>query len=357
MKQVLITGASGYLGMRLARRYLEHTQDWLVLWLHARTEDGFRAKIAPLIPQFSPYQGRVTWAWGDLQEEHPFRQVDLQEIDAIVHAAAVTRFNVDWETARSVNVAGTVKLLAFAEQCPSLQAVGLLSTIYASGLRAGLIPEGPLEQPEAFANYYEESKWQAEKLLLEAYHTLPWRLLRVATAIADDQEGRVTQLNAFHNTLKLCRHGLLPLIPGRPDTPLYFVTGDWVAAAIVALMGHPVDQAIYHLCPAKKDSITLGDLMETAFEVFEKDEAFRARRILKPPFCDLDSFELLSSGASSLGSPVLGQVLASVSPFAPQLFVAKDVCNDRMASALTRCPLPDTGTLIANTCEHLARAH
>ena len=57
MKQVLITGASGYLGMRLARRYLEHTQDWLVLWLHARTEDGFRAKIAPLIPHSAHTRG------------------------------------------------------------------------------------------------------------------------------------------------------------------------------------------------------------------------------------------------------------------------------------------------------------
>src|SRR5262249_28275867 len=153
----------------------------------------------------------------------------------IIHTAAVTKFNVDSETAESVNIQGAEKLLKFASRCDSLETFGLLSTVYASGLKAGTIEELPLEDV-SFANHYERSKCASETKLMRDFDYLPWRILRVATVIADDHSGCVTQFNAFHNTLKLLYYGLLSLIPGNPGTPLYFVTGDFVANAVFKAM-------------------------------------------------------------------------------------------------------------------------
>lgn len=91
----------------------------------------------------------------------------------MIHSAAVTRFNVDEDTARKVNTEGTEKILRFTNRCSSLEAFGLLSTVYASGLKAGAIEETPLDGSAGFANHYESSKWSSERARLTQYDHLP----------------------------------------------------------------------------------------------------------------------------------------------------------------------------------------
>jgi hypothetical protein len=57
--------------------------------------------------------------------------------------------------------------------------------------------------------------------LIAAGGELPLSVARLATVIADEERGAVTQFNAFHNTLKLFYYGPLSLMPGNPATRLY----------------------------------------------------------------------------------------------------------------------------------------
>jgi nucleoside-diphosphate-sugar epimerase len=350
--RVLITGADGYLGSRIADRYLRTTDARLLLWVRAAYEGVFQAKLDSLEACLGHPGDRVIYAWGELTSDDAFAHVDPDEVSTIVHAAAVTRFNVDEATAWRVNIEGTARVLAFAEVCPSLEGVGLLSTVYASGLRPGTIEETPLDDGYGFANHYEYSKWQAEQLLLGPFRDLPWRVLRVATVVADDEVGRVTRFNALHNTLKLWFHGLLSVLPGNEATPVYLLTGDFAARAIVEVMAYGPIQRIYHVCHRQLESLALGDLIDLASDAFNESAEFRSRRILKPLLCDADSFDALSGGMASLGGPV-GQAVGSIAPFAPQLFVAKDVQNDNLVAALPGYRSPDPRRLVLNTCRHL----
>jgi|GEM_PF-624589 len=360
-RHVLITGGDGYLGLRLARKYLELTEKSLLLWMRARDEREFQTKKEKLRHQLGPLEGRVSYHWGDLAQERPFHSIDPRTIQAILHTAAVTRFNVDERTARKVNIEGTEKLLHFADRCPSLEGVGLLSTVYASGLRSGVIEELPLDDKDGFANPYERSKWAAEAKLLTQFDRLPWRIFRVATIISDDEAGSVTRQNAFHNTLKLFYYGLLSLVPGRPETPLYFVTGEFAACAIFNLMNSPANQAIYHVAHTRGESLSLGELIDLGFEAFEREKDFTSRRILKPLYADAESFDLLAEGARAFGGGVLDQAISSVAPFARQLFVQKDLRNSKLVLALTQTSgacgyrAPDPRRLVRNTCEYLVR--
>ena len=93
---VLITGASGYIGGLVVRRYAEAGWDVLAL---ARKQ-------------------------ADLAEPEPFVAVSdeaRRSIRAVVHAGAVTRFDVEPDLARTVNVEGTEKVVAFARSCPRLE--------------------------------------------------------------------------------------------------------------------------------------------------------------------------------------------------------------------------------------------
>jgi nucleoside-diphosphate-sugar epimerase len=227
----------------------------------------------------------------------------------------------------------------------------VLSTLYATGLHAGPHEERAYEDGAGFANHYEHSKWRAEQVALAS--DLPVRVLRLATVIADDDGGAVTQYNAFHNTLKLFYYGLLSLLPGDPDTPLYFVTGDFAARAVAAVLDDEDARAVYHVSHAREDSLSLARLVESSFAEFGRSPDFARRRLLPPLWTDRESFELLVGGLRSFGGQVVNQALNSVAPFARQLFVTKDVRNDRLREVLPSYRPPDTEALITRTCARL----
>lgn len=321
---VLITGAGGYVGSLVAERY--------------------RAAGEEVVAH-----GRAT---GDLAAGDPFAGVDPGPITRVVHSGALTRFDVGREEARAVNVEGTRKLLAFARRCPRLESLGVVSTVYATGLRAGAIAERLYDDGPGFANEYEWSKWEAEQLVANEAGDLPWRVLRVATIVADDGSGRVTQHNAFHETLKLWFHGLLPLVPGDAATPLYLVTGDFVSSAIVALVDDGTAAGVYHL--AHTQTCALGEMVDVVAAAFDEVESFRRRRVLPPLLGDRETFDLLASGVEAFGGGLVRQSLQSVVPFARQLFVAKEVDNRRLRAALgDRYQAPDPADLVRRVCARL----
>lgn len=346
---VVITGAGGYLGRGLARHYLRTTDAELVL--PVRTE----ARGHEIEADLGSPGGRVRAVYGDLGEPEPFAGLDARRRDrvtTIIHAAAVTRFNVDRDLARRVNVEGTAHALALARRCPRIESFTQVSTVYATGLRMGVIREEPADDDAGFANAYEWSKWAAEELVIDA-GDLPWRISRVSTVIADDDSGAVTQHNAFHETLKLCFYGLLSLLPGRAETPLYLVTGEFVVGAIARLAGASDATGIYHVSHDRAVAPTLERALDIVFEQFCAVEEFRRKRIMRPLLADEESFRLLVEGVSPMAGGLVTQALSNVAPFARQLYVDKELDNTRFRGALDGYAAPDVGQLLTETCRHL----
>lgn len=340
---VLVTGGSGYVGSIVAARYRAAGADVL---MHGRRPPG-------AVDQGSSSTKAVV---GDLADDDPFAGVSPEwraRLTHIVHAGAVTRFDVDRSLARAVNVDGTAKLVELAHACPRLASLGLVSTVYATGLRAGPIDETLDHDEPEFANHYEWSKWRAEQVVADMGANLPWRILRVATVVADDASGRVTQHNAFHETLKLWFHGLLPLVPGNGATPLYLVTGDFVADTIVTLMDPDRPGGLYHLAPEALAALTLAEAVDVVSEAFSAVDAFRRRGVLRPLLGDEEAFTLLASGVDAFGGGLVRRSLQSVVPFARQLFVGKHLDNARLRANLDGYAFPDPAELVRRTCAWL----
>ncbi|UGY91465.1 SDR family oxidoreductase [Streptomyces gobiensis] len=349
----VITGADGYLGRRLAAALVQQSDDDLILAVRAGSGAELTGKRARLAREVGPgTDRRVRYVAADLRHSDPLADIDTGKVTRIVHTAAVTRFNVEPDIARSVNVEGAARLGAFAARCDNLQRLAVLSTLYAAGQHQGDIKEEPLDDA-GFVNHYEWSKWEAENRLLSAAGELPVSVFRLATLVADDDSGRVTQYNAFHNTLRLYYYGLLSLLPGDRATPLALATASFTTAAISRLLAPEVAPGVYHVCPGPADTATLGEIIDTAFSVFERDERFRRRGLLRPIRCDRESFEDLVSAADLLRAGVLHQSMASLSPFAAQLYLPKTFRNEALRAAWPGYAAPDPIALAEATCTRL----
>jgi len=106
---------------------------------------------------------------------------------------------------------------------------------------------------------------------------------------------------------------------------------------------------------AREESLTLEGLIENAWETFLGSPQFARRRVLRPAYTDLESFDLLAKSVAGFSAGVLSQALSSISPFAKQLFVEKTVTNRKLAAMLTDYRAPDPHALLRRTCAHLVQ--
>jgi nucleoside-diphosphate-sugar epimerase len=334
----LITGADGYLGSRIAAALPEEE---LILAVRCADAAEFERKRAAL----GECRGR-TVVPVDLRDPNPLAQVDPSRITRVIHAAAIIRFDVDRDSAWRVNVAGTAKVSEFAARCEKLERLVLLSTLYTAGRRHGEVRE-VRHDDVGFVNHYEWSKWAAEECLLDLTG-LPVTVARLPTVIAENDSGAIGQFNAFHHTLRLYLRGLLTLLPGDPATPLGLATADFTVGGVLALL--EAEPGIYHACP---EPVSLGTVIDTAFTVFESDADFRQRMLPRPIRCDRDSFHDMVSAARSLRGGPMHKALASVAPFAEQLYLPKAFRNDRLRAAWPGYRAGDPVALVRAACAGL----
>lgn len=356
MHKILLTGATGYIGKRLLHRLLQERAETFLIPVRASSTEDFNLRKEQMLRSVpEKAQARLEIIHSDLTELPKKLQPYLGSISVIIHNAAKTAFNVDEKTANSDNRDASIALLEMATKCTNLESFVYVSTLYASGMTAGPIKEEFFSQPQ-FANHYERSKWEVENTIREKFSSLPWRIARVATIISDNSQGKVIQHNAIHNTLKLFYYGLISLLPGKTTTPIHLVDGDFVTDALAAVVNKGSSQGIYHVCYDQAGSITLGRLIDVAFEEFSKDENFKSRRLLKPLFTDESTFETLVANVKGFGGSVLNQGLSSISPFGRQLFIAKEVNNTALVNLLGNYSTPATENIIRKTCSYLAES-
>ncbi len=118
-------------------------------------------------------QGGLVVLEGDITEKIlglNKQKVDLlkNEIEEIFHCAAITQFNWPLEKIRRINVDGTKNVLELALKCNTkgiFKKVNHISTAYVCGDYKGIFKEHDLDVGQKFNSTYEQSKFEAEKLV------------------------------------------------------------------------------------------------------------------------------------------------------------------------------------------------
>lgn len=335
---VLVTGATGTIGRELVGHLLRATDTRVYVLLHRRGRgldpaallaDSFDLPPEPrYLTRLRPLDGDITQP--ELGLDAATTAALWRELTGVVHAAATTRFDLPLAEARRVNVDGTAAVLRLAAGCARLERVGFLSTAFVAGRRTGLVLEAEREHDAGFANTYEQSKYEAERLVEAS--GLPVATYRLATVLGDARTGRVRHFTAPHFALRTLYLGLAAMLPGAPETRADLIPGDVASAVVGRLFVERFEPGgVYHVTAPEGTAFTLGEVIEESYAALaELDPAWARRGYPRPVLAPLEAFELFLQAAEQADNPLLRGVLRGLAHFACQMAYPKTFDRTRL---------------------------
>jgi thioester reductase-like protein len=245
-QQVLLTGATGFLGRFLLAELLKQTQADIHCLVRAPTaEEGYR-RITEALREHGLWDpsiaGRIIALPGDLAlprlglSEERFQQL-ARTVDAVYHNGAAVNFVSPYHTLKPANVGGTqevIRLASLGRRKPIhfVSTSGTLSSDHSTGDET-IFREDHETLPEHLHSGYSQSKWVAEQLIkLARDRGLPVTLYRPGSIAGHSQSGASNTTDFLFRAVKTWVD--LKIAPDTEDsrdvTPV-----DYVAGALVHL--------------------------------------------------------------------------------------------------------------------------
>jgi long-chain acyl-CoA synthetase len=239
--RVLLTGATGFVGMEVLARLLDRG-DEVVAVVRAADREAARRRVDDVLSLVGA-QGVVEAVPGDLAED----DIDVDgPLDAVIHCAASITFTLPIEEARAINVEGTRRVLDIVGRTGARYVH--VSTAYVAGTGTG------------YRNTYEQSKAEAEELVEAA--GVRHVIARPSIVVGESTSGWTPAFNVLYWPLRAFARGLLDRVPALPEGRVDVVPVDYVADGIMTLLDADVD-GVHHLAagagaPTVADLIALG---------------------------------------------------------------------------------------------------
>ena len=284
-----LTGASGLVGRYLTRDLLASGKRLAVL---ARSNRRMSAhdRIELLLQRWEQKLGyslpRPIVLEGDVSQPNLGLSTDDQRWIArhctgLIHNAAVVKFEPaeqDQEPWRT-NLYGTRHALDLARRT-GLRELHYVSTAYVCGNRSGVVREDQLDCGQGFRNSYEESKFLAEREVMDSSGFSCKTVYRPSIIAGDSQTGYTSSYHGLMWYLRL----LAMLVPQQPrddngriqtdielpvsgDEPHNVITVDWVSRAICRLIENPDSRdRTFHL--VSESPTTFREVIDWCCEFF-----------------------------------------------------------------------------------------
>ncbi len=214
-RNILLTGATGFLGSFLLRELLRRTDARIHCLVRAATPEAGADRIRATMKKYRVDAwngGRVVPVCGDIsrprlglaQESY---DALAEEIDVVYHSAALLNFLFDYEAFYETNVLGTTELLRFACRHHTKAFHHISTTFFFTTAHAGERPvrvpeEDSLDLGRGCLTGYAQSKWVAERRALEARRRgLPVTVYRPPLIVGHSETGACNETDIFSRLL------------------------------------------------------------------------------------------------------------------------------------------------------------
>lgn len=253
MTTYLLTGSTGLIGRHLLVRLLDDPD----AQVHALVRPGSVGRLETALAELpAAARDRVHVVTGDLTApdlgiSRTTRRSLRHKVDHLVHLAALYDMTADDARNEEINVEGTRRVVALAEDLKA----GVLhhvSSVAVAGEAHGSFAEKDFDNGQPLPSPYHRTKFESEKIVREA--SVPWRVYRPAIVLGDSRTGEMDKVDGpyyFFPTIDA-----LSRVPHRLRTPLVLpglgdsnvVPVDYVVDAMAALIHRPgLDGRAFHL--------------------------------------------------------------------------------------------------------------
>ncbi|MER7673270.1 thioester reductase domain-containing protein [Kitasatospora sp. NPDC096128] len=315
-REVLLTGATGFLGAFLLRDLMRSTKATVHCLVRAADQAAATERLRERLRWYRVWDeidpDRLAVVVGDLGQprlgltEPEFDRL-ARIVDVVHHAGAAVNWLRSYAELRATNVAGTREVLRLAARHRTVPVHHVSSTGVFTPAAAG---EGPRTvtaltgPPEALAHGYAQSKWVAEQVVgIARERGLPVTVYRPDVICGDQRHGACQTRDFVWLSLKgLVQAGAVPAgLAGEGLGAVHMTPVDYVSAAITTLAGQRESTGgTFHLQNTGTDGYgeLIGYLRELGYPLPEVTGEEWRRTVLADPGNALtpllDEFERLS---------------------------------------------------------------
>ncbi|XP_071876912.1 fatty acyl-CoA reductase 1-like isoform X2 [Bombus fervidus] len=308
---ILVTGVTGFLGKGLLEKLIRKFPRIAAIFILIRPKtdetieqrfkkliddpiyDGIKAKNPSLFSRVYPVKGDVSLP--DLGLSQEYRNMLLEKVNIVFHAAATVRFNEPLHVAVNVNTSGTARVVELWNELRHPISFVYVSTAYSNAnlqeieekvYTTSLSPseviymcdkfdKTSINQIEerilkSFPNTYTFSKNLAEQIVARECKDLPVAIVRpsvIGAALKEPCPGWITNISAVTGTFLLIGKGCTTVIRGRRDTKLDVVPVDFVVDTIICTAWHVTlhrdrEVKVYN-CTANAYPFTFGPMVDS----------------------------------------------------------------------------------------------
>jgi nucleoside-diphosphate-sugar epimerase len=268
-RTIFVTGFPGFIAERLvARLAKEEIQFFLLVQSEfvgkAIEAVKYRSETTNIpLENFAVIEGDITKPALGMDPDDA-ATVRYETTD-VFHLAAVYDLAVEHDLAYRVNLEGTKNVNEFVKGLKLLRRYNYVSTCYVAGKRTGVIREDELDHNKGFRNFYEETKYLAEKEVEELKATLPVTIFRPSVVVGDSVTGETVKYDGIYYLIHYLRKApylLRAINVGNKAVKLNLVPVDFVVNAIAALSMDERSKG-KTIAVADREPLTTSDLFDS----------------------------------------------------------------------------------------------
>ena len=303
---VLLTGATGYLGIHILRELIDSDASHIYCLVRGKTEEAAERRLRTLLyyyfaDSFKDYFGsRLHIVLGDVTSDF----AEGLSIDTVINCAAVVKHFSEGTEIEDVNIGGAKRCVEYCLRTGArLVHISTASTrgLWAGETKEDVFTEQRLYMGQYLGNKYIYSKFMAERLILDAValHGLSAKIMRVGNLAARSTDGEFQanfSTNSFMGRIKV--YNMLGCCPyAMRNKRVEFSPINEVAAAILLLATTPKACCVFH--PYNIHTQFLGDVLQGLTNVGEKLKTGNQGANMGVRFVEQEEFSAVMEEAKS----------------------------------------------------------